>query len=215
MKHKGIIFDMDGTILYTLEDLKNTTNYALNEHGFPERTLEEVRRFVGNGIHKLIERAVPEGTSDADIEAVFTTLEIYYKDHCMDTTRPYDGINDLLTKLRAKGYMTAVVSNKVDFAVQDLVKDFFIGQFDIAIGEREGVRKKPAPDSVYEVLKEFHLGKDEVIYIGDSDVDYATARNAGVDCILVEWGFRDRAFLESLGATVFAKKPEDILKIVG
>ena len=202
-KYKMLIFDMDGTILYTLEDLKNTTNYALNEHGFPERTLEEVRRFVGNGIHKLIERAVPEGTSDADIEAVFTTFEIYYKDHCMDTTRPYDGINDLLTKLRAKGYMTAVVSNKVDFAVQDL-----------AIGEREGVRKKPAPDSVYEVLKEFHLGKDEVIYIGDSDVDYATARNAGVDYILVEWGFRDRAFLESLGATVFAKKPEDILDIV-
>ena len=163
----------------------------------------------------MLFRSVPEGTSDADIEAVFTTFEIYYKDHCMDTTRPYDGINDLLTKLRAKGYMTAVVSNKVDFAVQDLVKDFFIGQFDIAIGEREGVRKKPAPDSVYEVLKEFHLGKDEVIYIGDSDVDYATARNAGVDCILVEWGFRDRAFLESLGATVFAKKPEDILKIVG
>lgn len=177
--------------------------------------MEEVRCFVGNGIHKLIERAVPEGTSDTDIEAVFTTFEIYYKDHCMDTTRPYDGINDLLTKLRAKGYMTAVVSNKVDFAVQDLVKDFFIGQFDIAIGEREGVRKKPAPDSVYEVLKEFDLKKDEVIYIGDSDVDYATAKNAGVDCILVEWGFRDRAFLESLGATVFAKKPEDILDIVG
>lgn len=175
-KYKMLIFDMDGTILYTLEDLKNTTNYALNEHGFPERTLEEVRQFVGNGIHKLIERAVPAGTSDADIEAVFTTFEIYYKDHCMDTTRPYDGINDLLTKLRAQGYMTAVVSNKVDFAVQDLVKDFFVGQFDVAIGEREGVRKKPAPDSVYEVLKEFDLKKDEVIYIGDSDVDYATAK---------------------------------------
>ena len=108
-KYKMLIFDMDGTILYTLEDLKNTTNYALNEHGFPERTLEEVRQFVGNGIHKLIERAVPAGTSDADIEAVFTTFEIYYKDHCMDTTRPYDGINDLLTKLRAQVYMTAVL----------------------------------------------------------------------------------------------------------
>ena len=116
-------------------------------------------------------------------------FEIYYKDHCMDTTRPYDGINDLLTKLRAQGYMTAVVSNKVDFAVQDLVKDFFVGQFDVAIGEREGVRKKPAPDSVYEVLKEFDLKKDEVIYIGDSDVDYATAKNAGVDCDLSGMGF--------------------------
>ena len=111
--------------------------------------------------------------------------------------------------------MTAVVSNKVDFAVQDLVKDFFAGQFDIAIGEREGVRKKPAPDSVFEVLKEFNLNKEEVIYIGDSDVDYATAKNADVDCILVEWGFRDRTFLESLGATVFAKKPADIQNIVG
>ena len=213
-KYKMLIFDMDGTILYTLEDLKNTTNYALNEHGFPERTLEEVRRFVGNGIHKLIERAVPEGTSDADIEAVFTTFEIYYKDHCMDTTRPYDGINDLLTKLRAKGYMTAVVSNKVDFAVQDLVKDFFIGQFDIAIGEREGVRKKPAPDSVYEVLKEFHLGKDEVIYIGDSDTDLDTARNAGVACIGACWGFRGRAFLEAHGAKLLAENVSDIWELI-
>ena len=215
MKIKAILFDMDGTILYTLEDLKNTTNYALKKHGFPERTLEEVRQFVGNGIHKLIERAVPEGTMDVEIEAVFDTFEVYYKDHCMDTTRPYDGINELLTNLRAQGYMTAVVSNKVDFAVQDLVKDFFAGQFDIAIGEREGVRKKPAPDSVFEVLKEFNLNKEEVIYIGDSDVDYATAKNADVDCSLVEWGFRDRTFLESLGATVFAKKPADILNIVG
>ena len=213
-KYKMLIFDMDGTILYTLEDLKNTTNYALNEHGFTERTLEEVRRFVGNGIHKLIERAVPEGTSDADIEAVFTTFEIYYKDHCMDTTRPYDGINDLLTKLRAKGYMTAVVSNKVDFAVQDLVKDFFAGQFDIAIGEREGVRKKPAPDSVYEVLKEFDLKKDEVIYIGDSDVDVETARNAGVACCAVSWGFRSVESLKEAGAERIAANPQALLAML-
>lgn len=214
-KYKMLIFDMDGTILYTLEDLKNTTNYALQKHGFPERTLEEVRQFVGNGIHKLIERAVPATTSDEQIENVFQTFEIYYKDHCMDTTKPYDGIPELLKNLREKGFMTAVVSNKVDFAVQDLVHDFFEGLFDIAIGEREGVRKKPAPDSVYEVLKAYQLSKEEIIYIGDSDVDFKTAKNADVDCILVEWGFRDRSFLESLGATVFAKKPEDILSIVG
>ena len=209
-----LIFDMDGTILYTLEDLKNTTNYALSEHGFPERTLEEVRQFVGNGIHKLIERAVPAGTSDADIEAVFTTFEIYYKDHCMDTTRPYDGINDLLTKLRAQGYMTAVVSNKVDFAVQDLVKDFFVGQFDVAIGERKGVRKKPAPDSVYEVLKEFDLKKDEVIYIGDSDVDVETARNAGVACCAVSWGFRSVESLKEAGAERIAANPQALLAML-
>ena len=211
---KMLIFDMDGTILYTLEDLMNSTNYALLEYGYPVRTLDEVRQFVGNGIHKLVERAVPEGTPKDRIEDVFETLEKHYKIHCMDTTKPYDGIIDLLKKLREKGFQTAVVSNKVDFAVQDLVDDFFRGLFDIAIGEREGVRKKPAPDSVYEVMKAFHLAKEDVVYIGDSDVDFETAKNAGVDYILVEWGFRDRSFLESLGAAVFAKKPEDILNLV-
>ena len=211
---KMLIFDMDGTILYTLEDLMNSTNYALLEYGYPVRTLDEVRQFVGNGIHKLVERAVPEGTSKDRIEDVFETLEKHYKIHCMDTTKPYDGIIDLLKKLREKGFQTAVVSNKVDFAVQDLVDDFFRGLFDIAIGEREGVRKKPAPDSVYKVMKAFHLAKEDVVYIGDSDVDFETAKNAGVDYILVEWGFRDRSFLESLGASVFAKKPEDILNLV-
>ncbi len=211
---KMLIFDMDGTILYTLEDLMNSTNYALLEYGYPVRTLDEVRQFVGNGIHKLVERAVPEGTPKDRIEDVFETLEKHYKIHCMDTTKPYDGIIDLLKKLREKGFQTAVVSNKVDFAVQDLVDDFFRGLFDIAIGEREGVRKKPAPDSVYEVMKAFHLPKEDVVYIGDSDVDFETAKNAGVDYILVEWGFRDRSFLESLGASVFAKKPEDILNLV-
>lgn len=211
---KMLIFDMDGTILYTLEDLMNSTNYALLEYGYPVRTLDEVRQFVGNGIHKLVERAVPEGTPKDQIEDVFETLEKHYKIHCMDTTKPYDGIIDLLKKLREKGFQTAVVSNKVDFAVQDLVDDFFRGLFDIAIGEREGVRKKPAPDSVYEVMKAFHLAKEDVVYIGDSDVDFETAKNAGVDYILVEWGFRDRSFLESLGASVFAKKPEDILNLV-
>lgn len=211
---KMLIFDMDGTILYTLEDLMNSTNYALLEYGYPVRTLDEVRQFVGNGIHKLVERAVPEGTPKDRIEDVFETLEKHYKMHCMDTTKPYDGIIDLLKKLREKGFQTAVVSNKVDFAVQDLVDDFFRGLFDIAIGEREGVRKKPAPDSVYEVMKAFHLAKEDVVYIGDSDVDFETAKNAGVDYILVEWGFRDRSFLESLGASVFAKKPEDILNLV-
>lgn len=211
---KMLIFDMDGTILYTLEDLMNSTNYALLEYGYPIRTLDEVRQFVGNGIHKLVERAVPEGTPKDRIEDVFETLEKHYKIHCMDTTKPYNGIIDLLKKLREKGFQTAVVSNKVDFAVQDLVDDFFRGLFDIAIGEREGVRKKPAPDSVYEVMKAFHLAKEDVVYIGDSDVDFETAKNAGVDYILVEWGFRDRSFLESLGASVFAKKPEDILNLV-
>lgn len=213
-KYKMLIFDMDGTILYTLEDLKNATNYALLKHGLPERTLEEVRRFVGNGIHNLIERAVPVGTSEEQIEAVFQTFGIYYKQHCMDTTRPYEGIVELLQAVRARGYLTSVVSNKVDSAVQDLVQDFFSGLFDYALGEQAGRKKKPAPDSVYDVMRKYELEKDEVVYIGDSDVDFATAKNAEVDCILVEWGFRDRKYLETLGASTFAEKPEDILTIL-
>lgn len=213
-RYKMLIFDMDGTILDTLEDLKNATNYALSQQGYPVRTLAEVRQFVGNGIRKLIERAVPEGTSAQEIENTLSVFEEYYKVHCMDETKPYAGIAELLKEARAQGYQTAVVSNKVDFAVQDLVRDFFDGLFDVAIGERKGVRKKPAPDSVNAVLGRFNLKKDEVVYIGDSDVDYATARNAEVACILVEWGFRDRAFLETLGAKVFAKTPKDILDIV-
>lgn len=214
MKYRLAIFDMDGTILDTLEDLKNATNYALRTNGLPERTLDEVRQFVGNGILLLIQRAVPDDTEDIMIQQVFQTFTAYYAEHCADATNPYDGILPLIQSLRTAGIKTAVVSNKADFAVQELVKTYFDGCFDAAVGERTGIQKKPAPDSVYEVISALHMEKSDAIYIGDSDVDLATAKNAGLPCIAVEWGFRTHDFLVEHGADILVTKPEEILDIL-
>ena len=214
MKYIIAIFDLDGTILNTLEDLADSTNYALKTYGYPERTMDEVRQFVGNGIRKLMERAVPEGTPVEEIDRVHETFTAHYKVHCADKTRPYDGIMELLQNLKKDGCKLAVVSNKADYGVQELCKQYFDGVFDFAVGEREGIRKKPAPDSVNEVLKTLGCSRDRAVYIGDSDVDIQTAANAQMDHIIVEWGFRDVPFLIAKGAKVLVEKPEEILEIV-
>ena len=214
MNYELAIFDMDGTILDTLQDLHDTLNYVLGMHHFPLRTIDETRRFVGNGIRKLVERALPAGSDDATIDRVFASFKEYYKDHCAVATKPYDGITELLKELREAGIKTAVVSNKADFAVQELCETYFKGLFDCAVGEREGVRRKPSPDSVYAVLEKLAVAKEHAVYIGDSDVDLATAENAGLPCIAVTWGFRDRDFLEAHGASEYAKEPMDILKLL-
>ena len=214
MKYMIAIFDLDGTILNTLEDLADSTNYALKTCGYPERTMNEVRQFVGNGIRKLMERAVPEGTPVEEIDRVHETFTAHYKVHCADKTRPYDGIMELLQNLKKDGCKLAVVSNKADYGVQELCKQYFDGIFDFAVGEREGIRKKPAPDSVNEVLKTLGCSRDRAVYIGDSDVDIQTAANAQMDHIIVEWGFRDVPFLIAKGAKVLVEKPEEILEIV-
>ena len=214
MKYMIAIFDLDGTILNTLEDLADSTNYALKTCGYPERTMDEVRQFVGNGIRKLMERAVPEGTPVEEIDQVHETFTAHYKVHCADKTRPYDGIMELLQNLKKDGCKLAVVSNKADYGVQELCKQYFDGVFDFAVGEREGIRKKPAPDSVNEVLKTLGCSRDRAVYIGDSDVDIQTAANAQMDHIIVEWGFRDVPFLIAKGAKVLVEKPEEILEIV-
>ena len=214
MKYMIAIFDLDGTILNTLEDLADSTNYALKTYGYPERTMDEVRQFVGNGIRKLMERAVPEGTPVEEIDRVHETFTAHYKVHCADKTRPYDGIMELLQNLKKDGCKLAVVSNKADYGVQELCKQYFDGIFDFAVGEREGIRKKPAPDSVNEVLKTLGCSRDRAVYIGDSDVDIQTAANAQMDHIIVEWGFRDVPFLIAKGAKVLVEKPEEILEIV-
>lgn len=214
MKYDLLIFDLDGTILDTLEDLKLSTNYALSFHGFPERTLDEVRRFVGNGIGKLIERAVPLGTSPEETQRVLATFKRHYGVHCADHTKPYAGIETFLQALRKKGYQTAVVSNKADFAVQELKEQYFPGLFDFVVGEREGIRRKPCPDSVNEVLKMLGKTKEQAVYIGDSDVDVETAKNAGMPVIGVSWGFRGRKFLEEHGAEWIADTPEDLWKFI-
>lgn len=207
---KLLIFDLDGTILNTLEDLADSTNYALEQNSMPKRSLDEVRAFVGNGIGKLIERAVPEGSSEAQKKTVQESFTAHYKVHSADKTRPYGGIPEVLTQLKNQGCQMAVVSNKADFAVQSLCEAYFPGMFTFVVGEREGIRRKPAPDSIYEVLEHLRISKEEAVYVGDSDVDAETAKNAGIDLIAVTWGFRNQEVLEAAGAKVFVKTPEEI-----
>lgn len=214
MKYRAAIFDMDGTILNTLEDLTDSTNYALTRHGFPERTIDEVRHFVGNGIRKLIERAVPAGTGTKEIDEVFDTFAAYYKEHSAIKTRAYDGIPELIKELKDMGVLTAVVSNKADFAVQDLCVDYFPGLFDFAIGEKTGMSKKPAPDMVREAMRQLDVTEEEAVYIGDSEVDLATAQNAGLDVIMVGWGFREESFILGKGAPFVVHETGEIADII-
>lgn len=206
------IFDLDGTLLDTLQDLAASVNYALRQHHMPEHSIDDVRRFVGNGVRRLMERAIPEGAANPAFEAAFATFRKYYMEHSLDTTRPYDGIPELIHELKKRGCRMAVVSNKMMAATQELVHHFF-PEIEVAIGEDEaaGICKKPAPDTVFAAMKQ--LGEGSAVYVGDSDVDLATARNSGLPCISVLWGFRDRDFLLAHGATTFVEQPLDILSI--
>ena len=194
------IFDLDGTLLDTLADLRQGINYALGTQGFDPRSMAEVRAFVGNGIWKLVERAVPAGTSEAQMDAVYEAFNPYYAKHCADLTVPYDGILPLLQKLQAQGVVCALVSNKPDYAVQTLAAQYFPGLLAASAGAKDGVRKKPAPDSVFAVIHQLGAEGLRAVYIGDSEVDLQTAQNAALPCISVSWGFRDRDVLEQAGA---------------
>lgn len=214
MKYQVAIFDMDGTILDTIEDLADTMNYCLRKFHMPERTLAEIRSFVGNGIRKLIERAVPSGTDEDVVEEIHHCFHEYYKDHCAIKTKPYDGICEVISSLKSKGIKTAVVSNKADFAVKLLCEDYFKGLFDYSVGDKEGQRRKPYPDGVNSVMEYFGVTPSETVYIGDSEVDYQTAKNAGVDVIMVGWGFREEAYLYSIGVTKVIHKPEELMSMI-
>lgn len=213
-KYDTVIFDMDGTLLDTLEDLRDAVNHALRMHGMPERTTEEIRRFVGNGVRKLLVRSVPEGDGNPEFEAVFQSFREYYAVHSNDRTRAYKGVTELLKKLRDAGYAIAIVSNKLDAAVKNLNQIYFDGIVETAIGEREGMDKKPAPDMVQKAIEELGKTEETAVYVGDSEVDIETARNAGLPCISVLWGFREREFLASRGAGVFAETPEEVLALL-
>ena len=215
------VFDLDGTLLDTLQDLANSVNYALRQHGMPEHSIDDIRRFVGNGVRLLMERAVPDGAQNPLFETVFDSFRQHYMRHSLDTTRPYDGIPELIHELKERGCQMAVVSNKMMAATQELVHHFF-PDIPVAIGEHEaaGIRKKPAPDTVFEALRQLGIihhpssiihHPSSIVYVGDSDVDIETARNSGLPCISVLWGFRDRDFLLAHGATTFAEHPFDIL----
>ena len=213
MTYNTYIFDLDGTLLDTLGDLAAATNYALRQHGMPEHSIDDVRRFVGNGVRKLMERAIPDGAHNPDFEATFATFRQYYMQHSLDTTQPYEGISETLAALKARGCRLAVVSNKMMAATQELCQHFFPDTIEVAIGENEaaGIRKKPAPDTVYAALDVLGEGKGNAVYVGDSDVDIQTAANAGLPCISVLWGFRDKAFLTENGAKTFISTPSELL----
>lgn len=204
------IFDLDGTLLDTLDDLAASCNYAMRAMGFPEHGIDDVRRFVGNGVRKLIERAVPDGDRNPLFEQALDTFRQHYMAHSLDTTQPYPGIMALLKALKEKGKRVAVVSNKFDAATKSLCRHFFGPLVDVAIGESERVKKKPAPDTVLEALRQLGAEKGGAVYVGDSDVDIATAANSGIPCISVLWGFRDRQFLIDHGATTLIAKPSEL-----
>lgn len=195
-----IIFDLDGTLLNTLEDLTDSVNYALEKFRFPLKTDEEVRNAVGNGVAKLIERVIPNGKDNASYEETLAAFKAHYELHCKDKTRPYDGILPMLDELCAKGYKLAIVSNKFDTAVKELSSLYFGDRILSAIGESESVRKKPAPDTVYQALKELSVSAGQAVYVGDSDVDIQTAANVPMLCVSVTWGFRDKERLLEAGA---------------
>lgn len=209
---KTVIFDLDGTLLNTLDDLADSTNYALSRFGYPTRTIEEVRQFVGNGVAKLIERAIPEGKNNPNFEKCLAIFKENYAQNMYNKTAPYNGIIEMLSNLKSKGIKIAVVSNKFDLAVKELCKKYFEGFIDFAAGENEaqGIRKKPAPDTVISVLNEFNFAPEDAVYVGDSDVDIMTAKNSQMPCISVTWGFRDEKFLLENGATILINAPSEI-----
>ena len=213
-KYDAVIFDLDGTLLDTLEDLKNSVNFALEVFRMPLRTLEEIRHFVGNGVQRLIELSVPDGTEREKTEQVFEAFKAHYCIHCNDKTGLYDGIPELLTELKKQEFQMAIVSNKLQEGVDALSEQYFQIYTDVAIGAREGIRKKPAPDTVFEALRRLGIPRERAVYVGDSEVDIATAANSGMDCITVAWGFRTRQEQEEAGAVTFVDKPLQIIPLL-
>lgn len=214
MKYTTIVFDLDGTLLNTLDDLADSVNYALRENNLPERTINEIRRFIGNGVRILIRRSVPEGTSEEVYEKTFAMFENHYRGNSRNKTAPYDGVLELMRELKNDGYKLAIVSNKIDFAVKDLREEFFSDVIDIAIGDSPDTNNKPEPDMVFKALKLLNSEADEAVYVGDTDVDLETAYNSGMDCISVSWGFRSREELEGYNAKMIADTAEDIKKFI-
>ncbi|MDY6225547.1 HAD family hydrolase [Veillonella caviae] len=214
MKYTTIIFDCDGTLLNTLTDLGNAVNYVLKSNNLPTRSESEIKAALGNGVAHLMRESLPPNTSDTDFETYLGEFKEYYGKHLQDYTAPYEGILEVLDTLGAKGYKLAIVSNKIQEGITPLNKEYFGNRLPVAIGERPNLQRKPAPDMVLQALKELESTQEESIYIGDSEVDVATAHNSGLLCIGVTWGFRDESLHEKLGVTHIARKPQDIITII-
>lgn len=208
---KTVIFDLDGTLLYTLEDLADSTNFALEKYNHSKCTLSQIRSYVGNGVARLVERAIPSGKENPDFQNCLETMKSHYKENMYNKTRPFDGVLEMLDTLQKKHIRTAVVSNKFDSAVKELCGHYFGNRIEIAIGESLNVKKKPAPDSVLEVMRILNTPADECVYVGDSEVDILTAKNAGIKCISVDWGYKDRSFLAENGAKNIVSSCDELL----
>lgn len=215
-RYDAVIFDLDGTLLDTLDDLMEATNYTLGQMGYPARSRKEVETFVGNGVAKLMERAVPAGTGPTDTARALDIFKPYYALHSKDKTAPYPGILEAMKALRDKGCKLAVVSNKFDAAVKALAQDYFPGLVDLAAGENDagGVPKKPDPTMVLQTIAALGSTPDRAVYVGDSDVDLQTAKNSGLPCISVTWGFRDEGFLVEHGAATLIHHPGELVKLI-
>lgn len=211
---KNVVFDMDGTILNTIDDLNNSVNYALSKCGYPKRNMSEILSFVGNGVKVLIQKALPSGFSQKDFDNCFAVFMEHYNVHKNDNTAPYEGILDLMKVLKEKGIQMSVVSNKFDAGVKDLANKLFEGYLPVAIGESEKVQPKPNPSGVWYALQLMGATKEESVYIGDSEVDFQTAQNSGLTFIAVSWGFRPKSLHQNLGVQYIADKPMDIVDIL-
>lgn len=213
MKLRAVIFDLDGTLLNTLDDLAGSTNAALEMNGMPTHTTNEVRCFVGNGIRKLIARAVPQGEENPLFEKTLADFTAHYAKHSNDTTCPYDGVMEMLDALEAQGVKMAIVSNKIDFAVKELSRVYFGKRMQVAVGDDPSRRRKPAPDSVLEAMRLMGVSQEETVYVGDSDVDVMTAHNAGLVCCAVSWGFRSAQSLHDAGAEYVCANPQELMEV--
>ena len=214
MNYKAVIFDLDGTLLDTLDDLTDAVNYALSEKSLTLRTKEEIRSFVGNGVGVLISNAIPSVSDENTFDSVLEAFKSYYASHSRDKTKPYAGVCDLIDYLITNDVKLAIVSNKLDFAVKDLNKIYFGDRIKVAIGETPLIKRKPAPDSLLKALDELKVSKEDAVYIGDSEVDIQTAENAGIKCISVSWGFRTEAELIQNGAKTIVANTDELMKMI-
>ena len=211
---KLVIFDLDGTLLYTLEDLMNSVNFTLDLFGYETCTLEEISSYVGNGVQQLLVRALPSDIDDKEFELCYACFKDHYSKHCCEKTRPYDGIMEVLRVLKSRGIKVGIVSNKYQSAAEDVCEHYFDGLYDMVVGESEYCRKKPSSDGIDMIRDRFDISNDETIFFGDTEVDIKTGDNAGVYCVSVLWGFRDRTFLARNGAHLFIENPLDIIDML-
>ena len=211
---EAVIFDLDGTLLNTLDDLTASVNHIFGKYGLPLQETSDVRRNMGNGARYLLSHMMPQGTDTPGFDGILSEYGEYYKEHCMELTAPFPGIMDMVRNLKKEGIRMAIVSNKGDEAVKELSSVYFEDLMDSAVGERPGIRRKPEPDSLLAAAAEMGVQKDKILYVGDSEVDYETAKRAGMRCVLVEWGFRDKEDLEALHPDYLISSADELVGIV-